>query len=42
MGFNSGFKGLKDRTLALVPRLSPEISYRGCLWVSPRPRLFLY
>ena len=29
---------LKDRNLALAPRQGPEISFRACLWVSPRPR----
>jgi hypothetical protein len=28
---------LKDKNLALAPRLGPEISSRACLWVSPRP-----
>jgi len=31
---------LKVRNLALVPRLSPEISSRACLWVSPTPCRF--
>ena len=29
---------LKDRTLALVPRLGPKINSRACLWVSQMPR----
>jgi hypothetical protein len=29
---------LKDKNLALAPRLGPEISSRACLWVSLRPR----
>jgi hypothetical protein len=39
MGFNSAFKGLKDRHLALAPRQGPEINSRACLWVLPRPTL---
>jgi len=35
---NLGWKGLKDRNLALPPRQGPEISSRACLWVSPRHR----
>jgi len=38
MGINSGFKGLKDKNLALAPSLGPEINSRACLWVSPRLR----
>jgi len=33
-----GWVLLKDRILALAPGLGPEISSRGCLWVSPKPR----
>jgi len=29
---------LKDKNLALAPRLGPEINTRACLWVTPRPR----
>jgi len=32
---------LKVRNLALVPKLSPEISSRSCLWVSPTPCHFV-
>ena len=28
---------LKDRNLALAPRLGPQINSQACLWVSPRP-----
>jgi len=28
---------LKDRILALAPRLGPEVSSGACIWVSPRP-----
>jgi len=31
MGFKSGFKGLKDKNLALAPRQSPEINSWACL-----------
>jgi len=39
MGFNSGFKGLKDNNRAPVARLGPEINSRACLCVLQGPRL---